>query len=93
MVISAAHERVEAQIRPLSEHQAVTGEEQEAAGDQPGEDLPAAGAGGSRGNIAEELEIPDEVIGCHGEQRHAARDIDEGKSPPCGRLSRYLCCR
>ena len=60
----------------MRQKQADAGQEQEARGDAAGVELPAADGRQARVDIAEEFEVPGEVIARHGEQRDAARDVD-----------------
>ena len=65
----------------MGQEQADADQEQEGRGDAAGVDLPAAEGGQARIGVAEEFEIPGEMVARHGEQRDAARDVDGDDAP------------
>ena len=48
----------------------------EGCGDAAGKELPAAGHGGTRLHIAEEFEVPPEMVDRHGEEGDTACNVD-----------------
>ena len=72
----ALPETVPADLPAMGEKQADADQEQEGRGDAARVDLPPAEGGQAGIGIAEEFEIPGEVVARHGDQRDAARDVD-----------------
>jgi hypothetical protein len=60
----------------VANHVAEADQKQEAGGDAAGVDLPAAESGEAGCHIAEELQIPCEMVADHGQQRYAAGCIN-----------------
>ncbi len=69
----------------MSQNQADACQKEERAGDRTRIDLPPALRRGPGIKIAEELEIPCEMVGCHGEKRHTPQSINQCNARKGGR--------
>ena len=98
----ADEEAAPAYAAAMREEQADADQEQEARRDAARKELPAAMRGHAGVEIAEEFEVPGEVVDRHGDQRGAARQVDrldarqfwrDRGAGDAGSSDMALCCR